>query len=81
MDVDLHKVARKRKSKGGVQTMDLNIPATGSNAIIPINSRVSQLDGDSQSSGGSLREAIKKQRRGSISHNARSTSAMDRSPH
>lgn len=70
MDVDLHKVARKRKSKGGVQTTDLNIPATGSNAIIPINSRVSQLDGDSQSSGGSLREAIKKQRRGSISHNA-----------
>ena len=41
---------RKRKSKGinlGTQTLDLNVPLEGSNAIVPIglmNSRVSQLD-------------------------------------
>jgi hypothetical protein len=82
VEIDARQLARKRKSKGAVQTPDLNIPASGSNAIIPIglvNSRVYQLDGDSQSSGGSLQETIKKQRRGSNALNARSATAANRS--
>ena len=68
MLVDERQAARKRKSKAAVQTPDLNFPAAGSQAIIPIglvNSRVSQLGGGSESSWGSLEETKKKQRRGS----------------
>ena len=59
---EVRQLARKRKSKGAVQTPDLNIPASGSNVIVPaglVNSRVYQLDGDSQSSGGDYQEAKK----------------------
>jgi hypothetical protein len=67
--------ARKRKSKRSgpeLQTPDLNLPA-GSNAIVPIglvNSRVSQLDSGAESTGGSLEETLKKQRRDSLTNNA-----------
>jgi hypothetical protein len=46
--------SRKRKSKGSVQTPDLNFPAVGSDAIIPlglVNSRVNKLDGSTESTG------------------------------
>lgn len=61
---------RKRKNKGAGstdQTPDLNIPLTGSTAIVPaglVNSRVNQLDGTVDSGGESMIETLKKQRRG-----------------
>lgn len=83
MDVEYDSRLRKRKSKGAAQQLDLNIPAAGSHAIVPaglVNTRVNQLDGDSHSSGGSQLVTIKKQRRGSNTHNARSATAANRSP-
>jgi hypothetical protein len=64
--------------KNSMLTPDLNIPAMGLNAIVPVglvNSRVHQLGGGSESSGGSLEETTKKKRRGSLSHNTRSAAA------
>jgi hypothetical protein len=62
---------------------DLNVPV-GSNAIVParlVNSRVYQLDmGMKSSSGGSLEESLKKQRRGNLTQNARSAAAAKDSP-
>lgn len=61
---------RKRKSKGagtGTQTPNRNTPLVGSAAIVPVglvNSRVNQLDGNEDSSGGSMIETLKKQKRG-----------------
>lgn len=84
MDIvdDVRQTARKRKSKASMQTPDLNIPV-GANAIIPVglvNSRVNQLRGNSDCSGGSVEEAAKKQRRGSLSQNANSAAAAGGSP-
>lgn len=79
----LQQTQRKRKSKGAgpaTQTPDLNIPLTGSNAIVPIGlvkSRVSQLDGGSESSGGSMIETLTKQKRSDTNQNARSAAAAD----
>jgi hypothetical protein len=86
--IDLMEVqkVRKRKSKAthtNAQTPDLNVPVHSTSAIVPVglvNSRVSQLDGGTESSGGSLEETIKKQRRSSSSNNARSMAAVDSSP-
>lgn len=64
---------RKRKSKGAsqnLQTPDLNAPAEVSNAIVLVgivNSRVSQLDASSETSGDSMVEKLKKQKRGTTS--------------
>jgi hypothetical protein len=85
VDDNKKQVARKRKSKQGglaLQTPDLNEPV-GSNAIVPVglvNSRVYQLDTGSESSTGVLEETLKKQRRGSLSNNARSAAAASGSP-
>jgi hypothetical protein len=63
---------RKRKSKvtgPGTQTPDLNIPLQISNAIVPVglvNSCVNQLDVSAESSGGSMIETLKKQKRGVV---------------
>ena len=46
----------------------------GENTFL-VNSRVSQLDSGAESTGGSLEETLKKQRRGSLTNNARSTGA------
>ena len=76
---------RKWKSKRSgpeLQTPDLNVPV-GSNDIVPIglvNSRVFQLDSGAESTGGSLEETLKKQRRGSLTNNARSVVAAIDSP-
>lgn len=76
---------RKRKSKPSshaMHTPDLNEPAA-SNAIIPaglVNSRVNQLDSGSESSGGGKEDNLKKQRRGSLTHNAGSVAAVRGSP-
>jgi hypothetical protein len=86
--LDLMEVQKvwKRKSKAthtNIQTPDLNVPVHSTSAIVPVglvNSRVSQLDGGTESSGGSLEETIKKQRRSSSSNNARSVAAADSSP-
>lgn len=81
---DIRLSAQKRKSKqaaGAVQTPDLNQPAVVSNAIVPVglvSSRVNQMDGSTESSGGSLEEIKKEQRRGS--YNARSAAATSDSP-
>jgi hypothetical protein len=51
--------------KNSMLTPDLNIPAMGLNAIVPVglvNSRVHQLGGGSESSGGSLEETTKKKK-------------------
>lgn len=75
----------KRKSKGtgpGTQTLELNIPLEGSTAIVPIglvNSRVSQLGGNEESSGGSMIETLKKQKHGT-NQIARSAAAAVSSP-
>jgi hypothetical protein len=75
---------KKRKSKVTnvtVQTPDLNIPVT-SNAIVPaglVNSRVSQLDTSVESSGGSMIETLKKQKRGN-NQNARSAASVNDCP-
>ncbi|XP_012701525.1 uncharacterized protein LOC101786648 [Setaria italica] len=86
MDEDQRLAPRKRKSKPssrGVHTPDLNIPIEGgSNAIVPIglvNSRVSQLDGAGDSSGNSMIEQLKKQKRGEP-NDARSAAAASGSP-
>lgn len=77
---------RKRKSKGTVgaaQTPDLNIPAASSNAIVPVglvNARLQQMDGGSESSGGSMIETLKKQKRGNTVQNARLAAAVSDSP-
>lgn len=87
MAVDEQRPHRKRKSKvtaPTLQTPDLNSPEVGVGAIVPVgqvNSRVTQLDGGTECSGGSLEETLKKQRRGSSSHNARSAAAESCSPH
>lgn len=84
-DEDRRPPPRKRKSKvsgPGAQTPDLNIPLEVSNAIVPaglVNSRVSQLDGSGESSGGSMIETLKKQKRGN-NQNARSTAVAGSSP-
>jgi hypothetical protein len=76
---------RKRKLKGagsGTDTPDLNIPLEPSNAIVPtglVNSRLSQLDGSGEHSGGSMIETMKKQRRG-YTKIARSAAAAESSP-
>ena len=64
------------------QTPDLNIPLTGSNAIVPVglvNSRINQLDGgtdgDADSSGESMIETLKRQKRGTTKQNAKSAGA------
>ena len=64
------------------QTLDLNIPLAGSNAIVPIglvNSRVSQLDANVDSSSDSMIETLKKQKRG-YTPNARLAVAASSSP-
>ena len=77
---------RKRKSKAAdptLQTPDLNVPAEVSNAIVQIglvNSRVSQLDGASETSGDSMLEMLKKQKRSTNSQNARLAVAFKDSP-
>ncbi|XP_021321277.1 uncharacterized protein LOC8064944 [Sorghum bicolor] len=77
---------RKRKSKptqASLQTPDLNVPVNNTSAIVPVGlviSRVSQLDGDTESSGGSLEETVKKQKRGGSSNIARSAMAAGSSP-
>jgi hypothetical protein len=77
---------RKRKSKGIVQviqTPDLNVPLAESNAIVPaglVNSRVSQLDGSEDNSGGSMIETLKKQKRVNTQH-ATSAATASSSPH
>ena len=63
--------------------MDLNIPLEGSSAIVPVglvNARVTQLDvSTDNTSGDSMIETLKKQRRGS-NQNARSAAAVSNSP-
>lgn len=77
---------RKRKSKGlgqPLQTPDLNVPLDGTNSIVPfglVNSRVSQIDEGSESSGGSMLEQLKKQKKGTNVQNARSAAAASDSP-
>jgi len=76
---------RKRKSKGfgGTQTPDLNIPLAGCTALVPsglVSSWVSQMDGGSENSGGSMIETLKKQKRGNITLNARLAAATRDSP-
>lgn len=63
------------------QTPDLNIPLAG-NAIVPaglVSSRVNELDAGGESSGESMIEMLKKQRRNST-QNARSAATADGSP-
>lgn len=75
---------RKRKSKvvsTAAQTLDLNLPP-GTNAIVPaglVSSRVNQLDASGDSSGGSMIETLKKQKRNMTQHE-RSAAAVDGSP-
>jgi hypothetical protein len=77
---------RKRKSKGtgpATQTPDLNIPVGESNAIVPVglvNSRVNQMDGAAENSGGSMIETLKKQKRGTTNQNAISAGAAGSGP-
>jgi hypothetical protein len=84
-DVPKH-TPRKRKSKGGdqvLQTPDLNALPEVSNAIVTVgfvNSRVNQIDGGSESSGESMVEKLKKQKRGTFSQTARSAAAAFDSP-
>jgi hypothetical protein len=76
---------RKRKNKGSgevMQTPYLNIPLGGSNALVLVglvNSRVNQLDSGAETSGDSMVETLKKQRRGTTP-NARSAAAVSDSP-
>jgi hypothetical protein len=84
-ETEVIKPQQMRKSKvtgTGTQTPDLNVPLMGSSAIVPVglvNSMVNQLDGGSESSGGSMIETLKKQRRISNQH-ARSAVAANDSP-
>jgi hypothetical protein len=77
---------RKRKSKGTEltsMTLDLNIPLSSSNAIVPVglvNARVQQMDEDVDSSGGSMIETLKKQKRGTTNQKAKSAGAASSSP-
>jgi hypothetical protein len=77
---------RKRKSKGTgetVQTSDLDVVVEASNAIVPVglvNSRVSQLDGGAETSGDSMTEKLKKQKRSSNTQSAISAAAAIDSP-
>jgi hypothetical protein len=76
----------KRKSKGTeltLMTLDLNIPLSSSNAIVPVglvNARVQQMDGDVDNSGGSMIETLKKQKRGTTNQKAKSAGAASSSP-
>lgn len=79
--------AQQRKRKSNMpgetdQTLDLNLPVD-SNAIVSVglvNSRVSQLDGDTEASGESMIEKLKKQKRSGSNQQARSATAADDSP-
>lgn len=61
---------RKQKSKGAgppPQTLDLNVPAGESNAIIlvgRVSERVNQLDATTENGRGSMIEILKRQKRG-----------------
>jgi len=85
MEEDSRPPPRNRKSKVTnpiTQTLDLNILATVSSAIVPaglVTSRVSQLDMSGDSSGGSMIETLKKQKRGNT-QTARSAAAASGSP-
>lgn len=78
---------RKRKSKVATpvtQTLDLNIPLGVSSALVSaslVNSRVSQLDTDADSGGGSMIETLKKQKHGTSKNNAGSMAVADSNPH
>lgn len=66
-----------------IQTLDLNIPLAGSSAIVPVglvNSRVNQLDASMDSSGDSIIEKLKKQKRSNNTQNARSAATARGSP-
>ena len=66
-----------------LQTLDLNTPAEASNAIVLVdlvNLRVNQLDGGQDNSGDSMLELLRKQKRGTSLHNARSATAASDSP-
>lgn len=65
-----------------MQTSNLNIPVSGSSALVPVglvNSRVNQIDANSEGGGDSMIESLKKQKCGNIS-NARSAAAMRAAP-
>jgi hypothetical protein len=80
---DRQPLPRKGKSKAATpvtQTPDLNIPLGGSSVIVPmglVNSRVSQLDTTTDSSGSSMIETLKKLKRGSNQIARSAVAAMD----
>ncbi|XP_021321392.1 uncharacterized protein LOC8058002 [Sorghum bicolor] len=85
LEEDFRQVPRKRKSKPlpkNAQTPDPNVALGSSSALVPagvVNSRVNLFDATVDSSGNSLIEILKKQKRGN-NQNAGSAAAVDDSP-
>lgn len=70
-----HKKWKSKPTNPVQQTPDLNADPPASNGIVLaglVNTQVSQLNGASEGSGGSLQESLKKQKRGKFSQNAQS---------